>query len=487
MADGPSEKMPMHRVKAFGEPLEPISTRPVKSFFVHMLTRDIELKDAILDLLDNCVDGIQRIELKSKLQEPKPYKDYWARITLSKDEFAIIDNCGGIPWELHDYAFRMGHIESDFDKGMRMIGTYGIGMKRAIFKLGSNCIIETHAKDNSYKLTISPNWMKDDDLWDLMPEKIAARKRHGTSIHITELRAAVSKDFDSKTFKQSFYKAIATHYSYIIGKGFKVYLNDETVEPKRVNLLFTQPRDPTAAKHEIQPFIYETAYEGVDIFLAVGFTRGIPSKEEADASLEDYKESYSSSEAGWTVVCNDRTVLYADKTPLTGWGVSGVPQFHMQFIAISGIVVFSSENASLLPMTTTKRGLDANSEIYLHVRDKMIEGMKIFTSYTNVWKGKELVKTSRKSFEKTSTADLDQLRTRSQKLSMSATHGKLKGKQYKPVLPRPEIFKEKERISFTRPATEVRTVSKYLFGTPDKKASQVAEECFSLVLKEALP
>lgn len=40
--------------------LNEVSARPTKNFFVGMFTRDIELQDAILDLLDNCVDGIQR-------------------------------------------------------------------------------------------------------------------------------------------------------------------------------------------------------------------------------------------------------------------------------------------------------------------------------------------------------------------------------------------------------------------------------------------
>ena len=33
---------------------------PAKRFFVEMLTRDIELKDSLLDLLDNCIDGVMR-------------------------------------------------------------------------------------------------------------------------------------------------------------------------------------------------------------------------------------------------------------------------------------------------------------------------------------------------------------------------------------------------------------------------------------------
>jgi len=53
-------------------PFGPIDASPTKDFFVSMLTRDISLDDAILDLLDNCVDGILRNELTNN--EEHPYK-----------------------------------------------------------------------------------------------------------------------------------------------------------------------------------------------------------------------------------------------------------------------------------------------------------------------------------------------------------------------------------------------------------------------------
>ena len=37
-----------------------VKGEPTKRFFVKMLVRDIELYEAILDLIDNCVDGIVR-------------------------------------------------------------------------------------------------------------------------------------------------------------------------------------------------------------------------------------------------------------------------------------------------------------------------------------------------------------------------------------------------------------------------------------------
>ena len=87
-----------------------INASPTKNFFVDMLTRDIDLKDAILDLLDNCIDGIQRT---TRGEEPSdmPYEGFWANIEVSETAFKIEDNCGGIPLDVAErYAFRMGNL-----------------------------------------------------------------------------------------------------------------------------------------------------------------------------------------------------------------------------------------------------------------------------------------------------------------------------------------------------------------------------------------
>ncbi len=84
-----------------------VPANPVKRFFVEMLTRDIDVEDAILDLLDNCVDGILRSIGDVEFNNKEPYMDYWAKIEVSGNKFQINDNCGGIPWSEHDKAFRM--------------------------------------------------------------------------------------------------------------------------------------------------------------------------------------------------------------------------------------------------------------------------------------------------------------------------------------------------------------------------------------------
>ena len=89
------------------------------------------------------------------------------------------------------------------------------------------------------------------------------------------------------------------------------------------------------------------------------------------------------------MICNDRIVLLQDRSMITGWGDGGLPRYHPQFRAIAGLVVLMSNDAEKLPVSTTKRGLDVGSEVYLKVRQACIEGMKLFTDFTNKWKGME--------------------------------------------------------------------------------------------------
>src|ERR1700686_3927704 len=89
-----------------------LSLTPTKRLFVEMLTRDIELEDAILDLLDNSVDGAMRSHGYDP-QADRPYEGFSASLHFSTERFVIADNCGGIPKELRDSAFRLGRLDDN--------------------------------------------------------------------------------------------------------------------------------------------------------------------------------------------------------------------------------------------------------------------------------------------------------------------------------------------------------------------------------------
>ena len=462
---------------------EAVDATPVKSFFVEMLTRDIELVDAILDLLDNCVDGILREKKTSSCE--KPYASFKAKIEFDKNSFSISDNCGGIPWDLHRYAFRMGKDDQSRDNNLPTVGVYGIGMKRAIFKIGKKCLISTKNKGDCYDVDITPEWIADPTDWNLpVSESSQPENEDGTTIVIGELNRDIAIHFgeDKKNFTRELTQKIQTHYAFILDKGFRVEVNDVSVVPQSAKLVFVERKNESGTDTAIRPYIYQTEIDGVSVFLTVGFTRPIPSQEEVNDEQEEKR--YSSLDAGWTIICNDRAVLYCDRTELTGWGEARVPRYHTQFIAIAGIVEFRSNDASKLPTTTTKRGIDASSSLYLQVKNRMREGMLIFTDYTNKWKGN--ASESQKHIASGKPYTLDEIKMGSENLRLNAVRSGLQGKQFKPKLPlpKPEPSSEK-RISYTRDSDDIQVVQDYLFANEEVKPSQVGEKCFDLMLREA--
>lgn len=462
---------------------EPVSARPVKAFFVTMFTRDIPLADAILDLLDNCVDGV----LRAKGKAVDSYKGYYAEITFDASHFMIHDNCGGIPWALRNYAFRLGAPPDQPRQDLPTVGVYGVGMKRAIFKMGRHCFITTKNRGDEYEIEITPEWLDDEQQWNL-PLRAASHplKEAGTTILISELYDGISKTFGDggAAFHAELFRRVAEQYAFIISKGFEVRINTLSVDPRPTKLAFRKPEARRRASDEIAPFVYRTRVDGVAVFLAIGLTRAIPTAEEIADEDSGGQGRYKSLAAGWTVVCNDRAVIYCDRTELTGWGEDDIPRYHTQFIAISGIVEFRSADASKLPTTTTKRGIDAASPLYLQVKNKMREGLKLFTTYTYWWKGRE--SEARGMVDKVPTLSFSELKSRVSELPMRTVTRVPGGEQFKPKLPRPRAHDKKTtRISFERPLVEVRAVAGYLFKDSEVRPSKVGEECFKTVLREA--
>jgi Histidine kinase-, DNA gyrase B-, and HSP90-like ATPase len=474
-----------------------VDASPTKTFFVDMLTKDIELEDAILDLLDNCVDGIQRI-VGGKEVTDLPYQGFWARINFSADRFTIEDNCGGIPLEIaKTYAFRMGRPASINEKNpnINTIGTYGIGMKRAIFKIGHSSQVVSQTLDDSFRVMISPTWVNSDE-WKLPFENVdRSMNSNGTIIQITDIRDGIKEEFAAadSTLSNSLSGKISCHYSYIIKKGFTVFVNDQEVLPSSFDLLWEgADKIADANKNAIAPYLYQSTYDGVSIELAVGFYRQMATAGEVDKETKGKRTS--SENAGWTIICNDRVVVYRDKTRLTGWGEAGVPNYHPQFISIVGTVHFRSSEPRKLPITTTKRGLDVSSDLYLYTKDFMREGLKMFTSYTNKWK--DNIAQEKKIMKKTQQVDPNLIFgtvstaawTKTKKKASDKSVNVVDEKYYKPSLPVPpkvSPIEEGKSIKFSRKTEEVKLVAAYLFGDENRDVNEVGDRCFEMILKVA--
>lgn len=459
--------------------VKPIKVAPAKRFFVEMLTRDIDLDDAIMDLVDNSVDGLLRVTKGDK----SLYGNYKIRIEIKDNEFKILDNCGGISRDIAEkYAFRMGRPYGDErDDDIPTIGMYGIGMKRALFKMGTDILVTSAHSDECFKVHIGTKWLHDDSDWELnMEDCTDSLDDWNTVITVNHLHSGIKTLFsEDHDFVSKLIDKIGIHYTAMIKYGLSIELVHEEnpkieVEAKEISFLVEDENNAFASKKGILPYVYREENDGLKVTLICGIV-GLPPQE------DEMDERGSRIEAGWSIACNDRIVVYADTSRLTGWG-DGLPKFHYQFNHLVGIVLFESNDADKLPVTTTKRGIDASSDIFLRIRRRMIEAMKHFTQYTNKWKNDRGVE-KEEVLSQTKALSLDQLVLKIEDIEYSTTR---EGKAFVPSLPKPkpEVQKTKS-MRFTKDKQNIETIAKCFFEMEEytlKDANQVAEMCFDEIL-----
>lgn len=457
---------------------------PTKDFFVRMLTRDIELQDALLDLLDNCVDGIIRSGA-AKQNDPQPYANFKAIITMAKEHFIIEDNCGGIPIEVaKKHAFAMGRPPAaGASNQSATVGMYGIGMKRAIFKLGTEALVESR-HDDGFVVAFTPEWMSDDKWEELPMYKLADDKLNdkGTRIEIYRLNEEVKSSFADAAWIDEFRRTVARHYSLIIEKGFSVTVGSDKeisdgippIKAEEFKLIqtITEGNNP-----RIAPYVYTGKIDDVEVEIFAGLYRQLLSEEESE---EEEETRGSSDDAGWTVACNDRVVIWKDKSRLTGWGEATVPSYHGQFIAITGIVLLRCDDPRKLPLTTTKRGIDAASNVYSEAKDMMREATKNLVSFTNKWK--KFPQKLADIYKSSEYVDLADLRSLPATLPMAVSRRFDEIKKYEPTYPEPEQEKTSARVSFVALKNDIATLAKHFFEDTKVKPGAVGEAAFKQAL-----
>lgn len=466
-----------------------VSAQPTKDFFVHMLVRDIPLIDAIMDLIDNCVDGIHRIKGNDKKRGMENdgyfYKGFHAELTVNGNEFILKDNCGGIPETVaKHYAFRLGRPDDyNMDKKLETLGMYGIGMKRAIFKMGSKADVISWNKQDFFKVNIPTDWTSQPgwtfDFQRLNKAAIAAAglKVAGTVVKISGLHKPISANFKDKAlFLQDLAENLRSHYGYIISQGFSLSLNGNKIFPMEINIL-TVPKTVTK-KMDIRPYVFTDKIEGVDVDIVIGFYRPFPTQDEIDSELNGQYAASSSGLAGITVICNDRIVLPYDKTFLTGWGETPVPKYHTQFISIGGVAHFRSSEPIKLPVTTTKRNLDTSSTVYAEAKNKIKQGLKIFTLFTNNWKSNTPER--RALFSSTQKINVLKPQPSNSKLVTLTKRGKETGQFQIPTLPVPESKRRDHlvNINFSKEKNKVQEMKDHFSALKNKSASEIGSWCF---------
>jgi hypothetical protein len=362
------------------------NANPSKSFFIAMLTRDIDLIDCILDLLDNSVDGIGAAARREgrQLDDQKPFDGFKVDIDYDATSFSIVDRSGGIPINVaEEYAFRFGRPDDAPALNGGTIGLYGIGMKRALFKMGNIVNMRSSTGLESFSLMLNvEQWRSDPQLvrdqagieqleWSFALSEVVRNGTAvpiGTSIAISELYEPISRQFASPAFTDRLKRVVARDYAFILSRGLAVSVNGTPVSP----IMPVMKEDDN-----FSPFRHVEIIDGVRIEISAGLAEPPPDDTSATARTPDVGVY------GWYVVCNDRVVVSADKSSDTGWGVRPVPAWHPQYIGFMGVARFESDAPEKLPWKTTKRDVESSNSYFLRALPVMMRATKKLTDYTN--------------------------------------------------------------------------------------------------------
>lgn len=341
---------------------------PEKRLFISLLTRDITLEAAFLDLIDNSINSALE-PFADSLRTADDYVDTLhsesispstnIALCLSPERIHLVDRATGISFEAARYSvFRFGRPQDSASLSDRL-SVYGLGLKRAFFKIGRRIRMVSDHVDGGFVLELDVEQWSAHENWkfEITPRTGVDVTQTGTEVEILDLHPDVQMRLRGGSFVESLLQTIGETYAFFLTKFVRISVNRTVANPASLFVSENRATD----RFEI---------DGVTCTVTAGI--GSP-----DGGV------YRDKGAGWFVFCNGRAVISGDKSSLTGWNNNGLPIFQPKHRPFLGLVYFVSDHPDRLPWDTTKSSVNVDSEIWQRATRSMVIVGKAVTSFLN--------------------------------------------------------------------------------------------------------
>lgn len=260
--------------------------RAPKEFFFRILTLDITPEEAILELIDTFIEWYMYYNNRGRITHKAIIN-----IQLSKNQFVIESNYPGPPKKMALHLFRFGERA---EKGYSRIGAYGIGTKRALFKLGQDIFLESDDANESFSVYLDKNWFFDKENWEIDLKEKESEGKLFNKIKISDFYNNIANELRTSSFEQELRKRVRDTYIYFIREyDLDIRINGKIIKPLKLTFLYMQ--------NIVEPY-FKKLYEDR---ILVEILAGITKRE---------NKIY-----GWYVFCNDRLVMRNDLSNKTGF------------------------------------------------------------------------------------------------------------------------------------------------------------------------
>jgi len=331
-----------------------IDTRPTKDVVVDGITRDATDEECVFDLIDNSIDAARNtifrdVSPSGRKVLPDNYSGYKLKLKFSSSALSIEDNCSGISIKhLKTVALRFGE-RSQQAMG---IGAFGVGLNRALFRLGGISHIVTDTGSERAEVILNKDeYLRRAHDWRLPAAQLISKGSRETKIEIRDLQTETSLRFGGDTWVKGLSHQIARRYGRFVEKGFEIWIDHTRLQSEEVKIREDGP-------YEADSKVYTTK-AGVHVHIEYGQHKLHRFPIEGRGSEEQNRRL--TAQYGWTIFCNDRAVILSDQTSKTGWDIG---KFHSEFYGFVGNVNFVSQHPELLPWKTTKTDIDLNNPSY---------------------------------------------------------------------------------------------------------------------------
>lgn len=354
-----------------------VDTSPTKEAVVDSLTRDVTVETCIFDLIDNAVDAARDTIFRERYEEakvglPESYEGFKIELTLDGDGLKITDNCGGIALDrLQSMVLRFGKTS---EKQMG-IGVFGVGLNRALFKLGRISHLKTDTGTQRAELVLNTEeYIKRAEDWSLPAEEFASTGEIGTVIEIRQSPEDISQKFADAEWHDNFRYEIGKRYGRFIVKKLIIIINDHEINNGEVKIRDGGPYD--------SEYKFYKTEDGVSIHIEHGQHDGHRFSKEDGYDINNNKKL--TDQYGWTILCNDRSILISDRSKRTGWD-----SFHTEFYGFVGKVNFVCRDPGKLPWDTTKTAIDLHNHAYITALQDMRRFVQKWRTFAEARKKKE--------------------------------------------------------------------------------------------------
>lgn len=327
--------------------VDTVDATPSKRLYLSIIA-DYDVSKAICELIDNAIDLWTLSEQSNDLE-----------ISISLDEnqqrIEVVDNAGGV--DEADLSFIVGPGQTGTTGTEKTIGIFGVGTKRAVVALAQNISIRTRKESNTYLIEFDDDWIRKSEHWHLPVYEVDNIARGTTLVELTKLRNSISDE----TISQLVEHLGCTYARFLRDDRVDISVNGEEIE----EIIFEDWAYPPG----YEPRVYSgelVAQDGRNVSI------------EAVAGLST-ASSPAGGEYGVYFYCNDRLIARALKTYDVGFtpGIAGKPHAD---ISLTRVIVSLDGESQLLPWNSSKSDINTSHEIFLALRNWLLQVVKGYSS-----------------------------------------------------------------------------------------------------------